>query len=321
MLRTYACFASTYNFHTQSSCLLTGHLITDAASLQYLPLADATILTFIAPIIACWACSKLIHEPFTRTEQLAGIVSLAGVILIARPDFIFRSSTTSTPNTTPGPENIPRAALSPPTDSTNRQIITPSERVYAVSMAMLGVLGASIAYTTIRWIGRRAHPLISVNYFAFWCTLVSTFFLFCIPSLTTGTRSVLPSTSKEYALLVFVGVTGFGTQYLLTAGLRYEKSSRATGMVYTSMLFAIAFDKAIWGVSPGLWSWCGSGLILGAALVVALQKARVPVEKDENERSGTREEERGLVEGIEDGEGDDVAEEVPMRVLRERPRA
>lgn len=35
-------------------------------SLQYLPLADATVITFLAPSLSCWACSLLIKEPFTR---------------------------------------------------------------------------------------------------------------------------------------------------------------------------------------------------------------------------------------------------------------
>ncbi len=94
-------------------------------------------------------------------------------------------------------------------------------------------------------------------------------------------------------------------------------------MVYSSMLFAIAFDKAVWGVSPGVWSWCGSGLILGAAVVVALQKAKVPVGNYVDERSDTYEEERGLVErneGCEVEGGEDMVEDVPLRVLRESPR-
>jgi hypothetical protein len=37
-------------------------------------------------------------------------------------------------------------------------------------------------------------------------------------------------------------------QFLLAAGLQYEKSSRATNMVYIQMLFALAFDKLVWGL-------------------------------------------------------------------------
>src|SRR3954464_9901635 len=60
-------------------------------SLLYLPLADATVITFLAPSLACWACSFLINEPFTRMEQIAAYVSLFGVVLIARPISFFSS--------------------------------------------------------------------------------------------------------------------------------------------------------------------------------------------------------------------------------------
>ena len=43
-------------------------------------------------------------------------------------------------------------------------------------------------------------------------------------------------------------------------------------MVYTQMLFALAFDKLIWGITPGAASWAGSGLILGSAIWVAVAR-------------------------------------------------
>jgi len=94
-------------------------------------------------------------------------------------------------------------------------------------MAILGVFGAASAYTTIRIIGNRAHPLISVTYFSFWCTLVSTVALLFVPSIPF----VLPSTPHQWMLLLFIGLSGFIMQFLLTAGLRAEKSGRATNMV------------------------------------------------------------------------------------------
>lgn len=45
-------------------------------SLLYLPLSDATVITFLAPGLACWACSFLIEEPFTKIEKIGTLVSL-----------------------------------------------------------------------------------------------------------------------------------------------------------------------------------------------------------------------------------------------------
>lgn len=271
-------------------------------SLQYLPLSDATILTFLGPVIACWACSKLINEPFTRIEQIGAFISLLGVVFIARPASIFSSAggdddRDSTPAAPPYRHLfVVRAAGSSPSIPE----ATPTQRLAAVGMAMVGVMGAAVAITTIRWIGRRAHPLILVNYFATWCTLVSTFFLVVVPSIPF----VLPHTARQWMLLFFIGVSGFCTQYLLTAGLRYEKSSRSTNMVYTQMLFALLFDRLVWGIVPDATSLAGSGLILGCAIVVAVQKETA--KKKDDGRGVPRDEEVALVDDQEDRRHDTV---------------
>lgn len=43
---------------------------------------------------------------------------------------------------------------------------TPAERAMAIACAILGAFAAATAYATIRVIGKRAHSLVSVNYFA-----------------------------------------------------------------------------------------------------------------------------------------------------------
>lgn len=273
-------------------------------SLQYLPLADATVITFLAPILACWVCSKVLSEPFTRTDKLAGCISLLGVLLIARPTSFFHTTPTSSPPDTPPASGADARALAHrllhrATSAADIPTATPSQRLAAVAVALLGVCGAASAYTTIRWIGRRAHPLISVNYFAAWCTFVSTVALLALPRLgSPDVGFTLPATLREWGLLLFIGVTGFAMQFLLTAGLRYEKSSRATNMVYSQMLFALFFDKVVFGTTPNAWSVVGSGFILGAAVWVAVQKEAAK-EKD----GAARDEERGEGDGTEEEVG------------------
>ncbi|KAF2840825.1 hypothetical protein M501DRAFT_930558 [Patellaria atrata CBS 101060] len=290
-------------------------------SLMYLPLADATVLTFLAPSLACWACSFLINEPFTRMEQIAAYISLFGVVLIARPTLSF-SRQVSTPPTSGDADIAPISgapnSTTSPHDRFNYDNVTPAQRAGAVGLAMLGVLGAACAYTTIRWIGKRAHPLLSVNYFAVWCTIVATVMMFALPDI----GFLLPANMKEWALLIFLGVCGFVMQFLLAAGLQYEKSSRATNMVYTQMLFALAFDKLVFGTTPELLSIIGSSLILGSAIYVAVHKDSA-VSKETTEGRGTgRDEERGLVEVMEDNsslgldQGRRGLQEVQLRTLR-----
>jgi drug/metabolite transporter (DMT)-like permease len=176
-------------------------------SLLYLPLADATVITFLAPSLACWACSFLINEPFTRMEQIAAYISLFGVVLIARPFSFFAALSHPNDSVPPASGEVGFASVNATTDrlAADYDSVTPTQRATAVGVAMLGVLGATGAYTTIRWIGKRAHPLISVNYFATWCTIVSIVAMFTIP----GVGFLLPHSLKDWCYLLFLGVCGF----------------------------------------------------------------------------------------------------------------
>ncbi|KAL1597507.1 hypothetical protein SLS59_007539 [Nothophoma quercina] len=156
-------------------------------SLLYLPLADAIVITFLAPSLACWACSYLINEPFTRMEQVAAYVSLFGVVLIARPMSLFAflshlNEAIQPPNgdaDVVGPVNATADAhrLAAELDE-----VTPAQRASAVGVALLGICG------------------------------------------------------------------------------------------FVMMLFALSFDKLIWGTTPGALSIIGSSLILGSAIYVAMNK-------------------------------------------------
>ena len=289
-------------------------------SLLYLPLADATVITFLAPSLACWACSFLIKEPFTRIEQIAALVSLVGVVLIARPTSLFAGLIgPSTPSASGDGDMAPLLNATVPFNSSypsaaSYDSVTPAQRATGVGVALLGVCGAAIAYTTIRWIGKRAHPLMSVNYFATVCTIISTVMMLSLP----GVGFLLPANLKEWGYLIALGSCGFVMQFLLTAGLAYEKSGRATNMAYSQMLFALTFDKLVFGTSPGALSIVGSSLILGSAIYVAVQKGNVQPKENIRER-GSTDEEFGFVDGadaehvVESGR---TVHEVQLRTIR-----
>lgn len=111
-------------------------------------------------------------------------------------------------------------------------------------------------------------------------------------------------------------------QFLLAAGLSYEKSSRATNMTYTSMLYALFFDKVVFGQTPGFMSIIGSTLILGSAVYMAVRKEGSAAPKgDEGEvrsEDGADEEEGVGLMGAVDGVGSSGSsdQDVEMREMR-----
>lgn len=264
-------------------------------SVQYLPLSEATVITFLAPILTCYACSLLIPgETFSRRQQLAALVSLAGVVLIARP-FSKRDD----------------AGTAAAAEDESPDDADAFHHVLATVVAFVGVLGASGAYTTIRMIGRRAHPLVSVTYFSSVTTVISLLAMVAAPWVPFR----LPSTVTEWTLLTGLGVCGFLLQFLLTAGLSYvppasvrvvgakaSSGSKATNMVYMQMLFALFYDKVVWGSTLSPVSWAGSVLILACAVYVAVAQEekrgeKTPKAEGEGDANGDAEEE---AEGGED---------------------
>lgn len=240
------------------------------SSMMYLPLADATVITFLAPGITGLACFLLLGEPFTRIERIATLVALFGVVLIAQPASLFSTgeadSPTSAAEVTTGPE-----------DPSDGDEATPEERLMAVGIALLGVCGAAGAYTMLRTIGKRAHPLISVNAFGMTCVLICSVGLVICPLFDIGQpeiRWVTPSSLWQWSLLLLLGIFGFVMQYLLTAGLSADRTNKANTMIYTHMLFAAGIDRWVFHHEPSLMSFLGCVLILGSAISVVILKSR-----------------------------------------------
>ena len=258
-------------------------------SMMYLPLADATVITFLAPGVAGFVCYFFLKQPFTNVERLATLVALLGVILIAQPTALFAKHSNDDGSAAAATAESAMQARSAIPGADHKT--TPQERLVAVAVALLGVFGAAGAFTTLRAIGKRAHPLISVNAFAMMCTIICVTGLVLGPVLDIGQpalRWVSPTSLKQWLLLFSLGILGFIMQYLLTTGLSADRSNRANAMIYTHMLFAASFDRWVFHHRMGLMSFAGCALILGSAIGIIFMKRTPPVPKasDDIERQG-----------------------------------
>jgi len=170
---------------------------------------------------------------------------------------------------------------------------TPAQRLSAVLLGLMGVLGGTCAYTTIRVIGTRVHPLISVNYYALIANCFSGLVLLLpiFPDISFR----LPHGFREWGLLIGLGIFGFFLQFLMTLGLVKDKSSRATNMMYSSVVFGLLADFAIWGVVPTWLSWAGGAIVTAATVWGSMQKGDTGVQKAEV----GRDEEYAMVPGDE----------------------
>ncbi|KAJ3546094.1 hypothetical protein NM688_g5551 [Phlebia brevispora] len=225
-------------------------------SLQYLSLSDATVLQFLAPITTIIVAAVLLGETFSWKHLLAGLCSLIGVVLIARPQFLFGHDTTQDGDASIRAEGEGEGLG-----------VTSAQRLAAVGAALISVVGATGAYTSIRAIGKRAHTLHNLVSYSTQSVIVST-----IAMIVLRVPVVIPTRLDWLALLLAIGLLGFVAQSLLTAGLQRETAGRGTMAVYAQMIFAVIFERIFFHTIPTPLSLIGTVIILASAICVALSK-------------------------------------------------
>ncbi|CAG1995432.1 unnamed protein product [Fusarium graminearum] len=253
-------------------------LMNRADSLSYLDVSDATVITFLVPTLTAFIAWVALREPFTLNEALAGLIAFTGVLFVARPAFLFPHNDSFLTGSSSDNESAAKGILS-------AVKATPHERTIAICCSIFGSIAAATAYSTIRVIGKRAHSLVSVNYFAVLATISS----FLIITIHPDLQFEIPKSLAEWAILLSIGVSGFLFQVLLTEGLQREKAGRATNLIYVQLVYAVIIDRVIWGTVPPPASFIGSALIIGSAIWVALQKkvsSELKPVSDEEKNSG-----------------------------------
>lgn len=111
-----------------------GALLCFFYSVVHLPLADATVIQYTNPVFASLIAALVIGERLRVRDGAYIAASLAGVLLVARPSFLFG---------------------------------TPQElESLAVGIALLGALLSAAAYVAVRALTKTEEPLVIVFYFA-----------------------------------------------------------------------------------------------------------------------------------------------------------
>ncbi|KIM95543.1 hypothetical protein OIDMADRAFT_59340 [Oidiodendron maius Zn] len=228
-------------------------------SLQYLPLADATILNLLAPLGTTFVTSERIKP----THIGSAIVCLLGVCLISKPSFVINLLFQDTGNRYLDFSRSPHS----------------SQRGFI--FAIVGVLGGICSYTSIEKIGARAHPLVTANCFAAGILLASSACFAIVPGVTYNFNMSF----SRWFILLSIGLCGTlmasskksfqHLEYFLTAGLAAEKESIAVYMIYLQAVLALIVDGLIWHTIPDAMSFLGAGLVIVALFITERSKEKV----------------------------------------------
>ncbi|MGD9488363.1 MAG: DMT family transporter [Calditrichaceae bacterium] len=184
-------------------------------TLTVLPIADSTLLLYTNPLITALIAPFILKEVNTNKQWGLYLAGFLGIILIIKPTF----------------------SLDP----------------YATIIGLSGAVCTSIAYVTVRILGKSDHEFTIILYFSGLATLAS---------LPETTYSFVWPTIPEWLALLGVGIATQIAQVFMTRGLHRETAARATNVGYMNVLFSIGWGLLIWDQFPDPLAITGAGLII-----------------------------------------------------------
>lgn len=204
---------------------------------QNMNIGDASAIIFSSPLITAILAAVFLKEKFTIFNLVATMVSFTGVVLVARPPFIF--------GTNEGESQF---------------------RFAIAGIAFVGALGNSFAILNIRKIGNRVDSYVITYYFS----IVSFIVPLIIFSITAAYR--LPPCGNARWLLILIGVLGFLGQITFTRAVQLEKATLVAVIRTTDVIFGYILEIIIFHSTPTLLSIFGSLLVIAGSSALGIKK-------------------------------------------------
>ncbi len=194
-------------------------MIANFWAIDHIGLADANILNKMSPFFAILCSIIILSEIPSMIEILAVIVAFIGAAFVVKP--------------TMGIASIP--AL----------------------MGLLGGLGAGIAYTFVRRLGKQGERgTVIVAFFSVFTSI------FCLPFMLLDYH---PMTFAQWVILIAAGLSAAGGQFAITAAYRYAPAKEISVFDYSQVLFASLWGALFFAELPDGYSILGYVIIIGTA--------------------------------------------------------
>lgn len=148
-------------------------------------------------------------------------------------------------------------------------IVRPSAAIFSEPAALLGLLGglgAGLAYTMVRILGKRGEnkSFIVLFFSAFSC-------LVTLPYIIINFE---PMSAKQVLFLIGAGVSAAGGQFGITSAYCYAPAKEISVYDYSQLIFAMILGFILFGQIPDAFSCLGYLIIIAAAVVMFIYNNR-----------------------------------------------
>ncbi|KAJ7987722.1 hypothetical protein DPEC_G00329440 [Dallia pectoralis] len=210
-------------------------------AVQQMPLADATVIMFSNPVFTSLLAWIFLKEKCTIWDCVFTVFTLAGVVMIARPPFIFGARI----------EGIEGDYTS---------------HLMGTIAAFGGAIGAACTFVVLRKMGKSVHYFLSVWYYA----VIG--FIECVIALFILGEWTVPFCGRDRWMLMLIAILGIAGQVFLTKALQIEKAGPVALMRTVDVVLAFSFQFIFFHQKPTMWSLGGACCVVVSTCGVALRK-------------------------------------------------
>jgi len=223
------------------------------AAYGLLPLADATAIGFVQPLMVVLLAAIILRERITLLRIGSIVVGFAGIMIILW-------------------EQLGGGVGS-----------LAAERPLGAFCALMGALLVAVAFIQIRRLTRTEDTGAIAFYFQFTTTAAAVAGLVAaavwpaeapLAQIMQGQAWVWP-VGLDWLALIAIGVLGGTGQLLMTQGFRYADASILAVFDYTALIWAVLIGFAIFGDLPTIYVIVGAAVVVAAGLAVVFEESRL----------------------------------------------
>lgn len=212
-------------------------------SIQVLPLRDADMLSFAAPVFTALIASIFIDEKFGTREITGTAFCVLGVLMIAQPPLIFGGPKQATGGGGGGGRH---------------------ETVVGVLVGLLSAIAGAVTCCLIRSVGKTGeNPLVVVFVFSAFSSPAA------LISMLLFQKFVLPGVAELIGMIIVGGVACVAEAFMSRA-LQLDRAAKVTSMQYLKLVATYILGVLFLNESISLKGIAGVLLICGASIFVAL---------------------------------------------------
>lgn len=218
---------SNYKLLIMRSTFGTVGIIANFYAVDHLALADANIINRLSIFFVIIFSFMFLGERATFKQLMAVVVAFIGALIVIRPQF-------------------------------NVELVP-----YLI--AILGALCAGGAYTVLRALGKKEHPLLVVFFFSAFSTLL------LLPIVMFSYQAM---TWYQFGSLVLAGIFATLGQFGVTFAYKFAPASEISIYNFSGVIFSALFGFIIFGQSPELINYLGYTIIFSASLYMFIDKKK-----------------------------------------------